>query len=190
MAALLAGLLALIRMRKEGQRCIARTIDDGYRRVAHRNVVIWDRGRAIDVRLVRFRRGKVRDECRHHPASWVRRSGVRLRLMSLRLGGLRESVRVQRGAVRGGPRRGRSAFLCGAGEGFARGGVGALVARGEGTDVRGHDDRRAVIYGRGVGEVGLAEAWGGGEVYAGAKDGGGRGKRERALRRRWLLLRR
>ena len=183
MAALLPGHLALIRVRKERQRSIARAIDNGYGRVGHRNVVVRYGGRAVDVRLVRFRRGQVRDECRHHPASWVRRSGVRRLRLSLSLGGLRESVGVQRGAVRGGPRRCRSAFLSGAGEGFAGGGVGALVARGEGTDVRGHDDRGAVVYGSWVRKVGLAEAWGGGEMYAGAKDGGGQGKGERALRR-------
>jgi hypothetical protein len=102
-AALLPGHLALVRVRQERQRSITGAIDDRYGRVAHRNVVIRNRGRATDVRLVRFGRGKVRDECRH-PTSWVRRSGLSLSL-SMRLGGLRESMGVQRGTVRGSPRR-------------------------------------------------------------------------------------
>jgi hypothetical protein len=54
--ALLPGLLALVRVREEGQRRGSRitiTIDDGYGRVTRRRETMWDRGRT-DVRLVRF----------------------------------------------------------------------------------------------------------------------------------------
>jgi hypothetical protein len=54
--ALLPGLLALVRVREEGQRSSGRisiTIDDGYGRVSRRRETIWERGRT-DVRLVRF----------------------------------------------------------------------------------------------------------------------------------------
>ena len=59
-------------------------------------------------------------------------------------------------------------------------GVRALVARGEGTGVRGDDDRGAVVDCGRVGEVRLAEAGGRREAHARAQDGGGQGKGEGA----------
>jgi hypothetical protein len=38
-----------------------------------------------------------------------------------------------------------------------------------------------------VGEVGLTEAWSWGEMDAGTEDGGGQGKGEWAIRRRWRV---
>ena len=69
----------------------------------------------------------------------------------------------------------------------AGGGIGALVARGEGTVVWGHDDRRAVVDRGGVGEVGLAEAWSWGEMDARSQNGGGQGKGEWAIWGRWRV---
>jgi hypothetical protein len=69
-AALLPGLLALVRVREEGQRGggggrIAVAIDDGYGRMSRRRETIWDEGRTADVRLVRFGRRQVSDERGH-----------------------------------------------------------------------------------------------------------------------------
>ena len=122
-------LLALVRVRKEGQRGggVAGAVDDGYGRVAHRREVRWIGREAVDVRLVRFGRGQVRDELRQLllvlmlPSRGVRR-GHR---------GIAESVWVERRSgglrtlevLRGSPlRRG--------GRAFARWGIGALVALG------------------------------------------------------------
>lgn len=70
---------------------------------------------------------------------------------------------------------------------FAGGGVGALVTCGEGTVIWDYDDRRAVVDGGGVGEVGLAEAWSWGEMHTGTEDRGGQGKGERGIQRRWRV---
>jgi len=153
-------------VRKEGPRRngLAGAVDDGYGRVAGRREVRWIWGDAVDVRLVRFGRGQVGDELRQllmmMPNCWVRR-GHR---------GLAESVWVVRSSglrtlgVRGYPLlRGRA---------FARRGVCALVALGQGTDVREDDDRSTVVDRRRVGEVGLTEARSGREVHALAHDGG------------------
>jgi len=99
-----------------------------------------------------------------------------------RLGrGVAEGVGMERrGALhrsplfRGGGRRGGGGGGGGDGGGdgvFAGEGVRALVARGEGTGVRGDDDRGAVVDRGRVGEVRLAEAGGGREAHAGAQDG-------------------
>lgn len=187
-AALLPGLLALVRVREEGQRSGGRitiTIHNGYRygRVSRGRETIWDKRRAADVRLVRFGRGQVSDE-RGHAANCVRRrdghSGDGTGC-GLSLGRFRESVGMECYAVL------RSRCLCGSPLlcALAGGGVGALVACGEGTVVWLHDDRSAVVDGRGMGEVGLAEAWSRGEMHTRAEDRGGEGKGERAIRRRW-----
>jgi hypothetical protein len=187
--ALLPGLLPLVRVRKEGQRSgrVARTIDEGYGRVARRREETGYWGRAVHIRLVRFGRRQVRDEgrqardrCDSSSGSGVGLLGLGLSMslsLSLSLLRARKGMRVERGALR--------SSVCGSvflrGEAFAGGrGVGALVARGEGAHVREHDDRRAVVYGGGVRQVRLAEAGRGGEVHAGAVDGRGEGKGERA----------
>lgn len=176
-------------MRKEGKRRggLAGAVDDGYGRVARGREVrsIW--GYNVDVRLVRFGRRQVRNELRQllvvlpSRCQWVRR-GHR---------GLAESVWVVRNRggglrtldVRGSPLRrggGRGAF--------ARWGVRALVARGQGTGVREHDDRSAIVHGGRVGEVRLAEARSGREVHASAHDGGAEGKGEgAAVCARWRV---
>lgn len=179
--ALLPGLLPLVRVRKEGQRSgrVARAIDEGYGRVARRREEAGYWGRAVHVRLVRFGRRQVRDEGRHarDRCDSSGGSGVGLLGLGLSLLRARKGMRVERGALRSGV--GGSALL--RGEAFAGGGgVGALVARGEGAHVRGHDDRRAVVYGGGVRQVRLAEAGRGGEVHAGAVDGRREGVGERA----------
>ena len=191
--ALLPGLLPLVRVRKEGQRSgrVARAIDEGYGRVARRREETGYWGRAVHVRLVRFGRRQVRDEgrqardrCNSSSGSGVGLLGLGLSLsMSLSLLRARNGMRVERGALR--------SCVCGSvflrGEAFVGGGgVGALVACGEGAHVREHDDRRAVVYGGGVRQVRLAEAGRGGEVHAGAVNGRGEGKGERAaaVRRR------
>ena len=76
--ALLPGLLALVRVREEGQRSggrIAIAINDRYGRVPRRRETIWDRGRTADVRLVRFGRGQVSDEWGHAAYRVRRRDG-------------------------------------------------------------------------------------------------------------------
>ena len=170
--ALAPWLLALVCVRKERERRggLAGAVDDGYGRVARGREVrsIW--GYNVDVRLVRFGRRQVRNELRQLLVMlpWVRR-GHR---------GLAESVWVVRDRgdglrtlgvggpplLRGG-RRGRGAF--------ARWGVRAFVARGQGAGVREDDDRSAIVHGGRVGEVRLAEARSGREVHASAHDGGG-----------------
>jgi hypothetical protein len=181
--ALLPGLFALVRVREEGQRGGGRitiTIDDGYGRVSRRRVTIWNKGGNIDVRLVRFGRGQVSDEWGHATYSVHRRgrSGEGTGC-GLSLGRFRESEGMECCAVRSGHLR-RSPLLWA----FAGGGIGALVACGEGTVVWGHDDRSAVVDGGGVGEVGLAEAGSWGEMNTRTQDRGGQGKGERAIRGR------
>ena len=115
---------------------------------------------------------------------WVHRGG-RSGGVSLNLLRIRKGVGVERGASG----LCRSALL--RGEALAGGGVRAFVARGEGTSVRGHDDRRAVVNGGRVGQVRLAQAGRGGEVDAGTMNRGGQGKGERAAvvrrGRRWWI---
>jgi hypothetical protein len=104
--ALLPGLLALVRVREEGQRSggrISTTIDDGYGRVSRRRETMWDRGRA-DVRLVRFGRGQVSDEW-GHAAYRVRRRDGRSRDGAgggLSLSRFRKSAGMESYAVRSG----------------------------------------------------------------------------------------
>lgn len=106
-AALLPRLLALVRVREEGQRggsCITITIDDGYGRVSRGRETIWDKKRTADVRFIRFGRGQVRDEW-GHAAYWVRlrrdgRSGDSSNSNLSRL--RRESVGMECCAVRSG----------------------------------------------------------------------------------------
>lgn len=184
--ALLPGLFALVRVGEEGQRGGGRitiTIDDGYGRVSRRRVTIRNKRGTADVRLVRFGRGQVSDELGHATHSVHRRgrSGDGTGC-GLSLGRFRESEGMECRAVRSGHLRG-SALLWA----FAGGGVGAVVARGEGTVVWEHDDRRAVVDGGGVGEVGLAEAGSWGEMDARTEDRGGEGKGERAIRGRWRV---
>jgi len=103
-AALLPMLLAVVRVWKEGQSSarIASAIDEGYRRVARRQEVIGDWGRATDIRLVRFGRGKVRDEWRHL-ACWVQRGGGGGGgAGDMSIGRFRESVGMERCAMRRG----------------------------------------------------------------------------------------
>lgn len=106
-AALLPRLLALVRVREEGQRSGGRItiiIDDGYGRVSSRRETIWDRGRTVDVRLVRFGRGQVRDEW-GHAAYWVRRRDGRSRDGAgggLSLSRFRKSVGMESCAVHSG----------------------------------------------------------------------------------------
>jgi len=160
-------LLALVRVRKEGQRRsgLAGTVDDGYGRVARRREVRWIWGEAVDVRLVRFGRGQVRDELRQLlmvlPNCWVRRGhrGLTEGVWVVRSSGLRTL------GVRGHP-------LLRGGSAFARRGVCTFIALGQGTGVREDDDRSAVVDGRRVGEVRLTEARSGREVHALAHDGG------------------
>ena len=178
--ALAPWLLALVCVRKEGE-CrggLAGAVDDGYGRVARGREVrsIW--GYKVDVRLVRFGRRQVRNELRQLLVmlTWVRRSHR----------GLAESVWVVRNRGDGGLRTlgvRRSPLLRGGGSGrgrgaFARWGVRALVARGQGTGIREDDDRGAIVHGGRVGEVRLAEARSGREVHASAHDGGAEGKGE------------
>lgn len=106
--------------------------------------------------------------------------------LSLSLLRIRKGVGVERGTS--GLRR--SALL--RREALARGGIRALIARGEGTGIWGHDDRRAVVYGGRVGQMRLAQARRGGEMDAGTDDRGGQGKGEgvvvrRRRRRRWWV---
>jgi hypothetical protein len=167
-------------VRKEGERRggLAGAVDDGYGRMARGREVrsIW--GYNVDIRLVRFRRRQVRNELRQLLVMlpWVRRGHRGLAesvwVVPNRDGGLR-TLGVRGSPLRGGKR--------GGGRGaFARWGVCALVARGQGTGVREDDDRSAIIHGGRVREVRLAEARSGREVHASAHDGGGEGKGEGA----------
>lgn len=161
-------LLALVCVRKEGPRRngLARAVDDGYGRVAGRREARWIWGDAVDVRLVRFGRGQVGNKLRQLlmmmlPYCWVRR-GHR---------GLAESVWVvRRSGLRTLGMRGYP--LLRGGRAVVRRGVRALVALGQGTDVREDDDRSTVVDGGRVGKVGLTEARSGREVHALAHDGG------------------
>jgi hypothetical protein len=135
---------------------------------------IW--GRAADIILVRLGRREVGDE-RRHPACWVRRDG-------LSRGRRREGVGMESDALRSVR---RSPFSRGGA--FAARDVRALVALGQGTRVWGDNDRVAVVDGRRMGEVGLAEAWGGREVHARAEGRGTKGERQRAVcGRRWVKV--